>query len=235
MCRRGPRPRAARASRSRRRAHDAGVAGARLRAMAQRTRALFEAGRPVCDGVSGRLRWELRVTWLGGMRILDRLERPVRRLQPPADARLRLTSAGALLVDAVLRGADAQSTVARDTNFYYSFLVLPPDKRRAIVAVWDFCRAVDDAVDEAGGDGRATPRSRRSRAGGDELAAVLRGRHARRRRRAARSRRSSRSSICPAQAFEALIEGVEMDLGHAATRRSRICTSTASASRRPSA
>ena len=39
--------------------------------------------------------------------------------------------------------------MARDTNFYYSFLVLPPEKRRAIVAVWDFCRAVDDAVDEA--------------------------------------------------------------------------------------
>jgi phytoene synthase len=39
--------------------------------------------------------------------------------------------------------------VARDTSFYYSFLVLPPEKRRAIVAVWDFCRAVDDAADEA--------------------------------------------------------------------------------------
>ncbi|MDQ3347224.1 MAG: squalene/phytoene synthase family protein, partial [Acidobacteriota bacterium] len=41
--------------------------------------------------------------------------------------------------------------MARDSNFYYSFLVLPPDKRRAIVGVWDFCRAVDDAVDEAEG------------------------------------------------------------------------------------
>ena len=41
-------------------------------------------------------------------------------------------------------------TVGRDTNFYYSFLVLPSHKRRAIVTVWDFCRAVDDAVDEAG-------------------------------------------------------------------------------------
>lgn len=39
--------------------------------------------------------------------------------------------------------------MSRDTSFYYSFLVLPPRKRRAIVAVWDFCRAVDDAVDEA--------------------------------------------------------------------------------------
>ena len=38
--------------------------------------------------------------------------------------------------------------MARDTNFYYSFLVLPASQRRAIVSVWDFCRAVDDAVDE---------------------------------------------------------------------------------------
>jgi phytoene synthase len=39
----------------------------------ERTRTLFEHGRPVCDGVSGRLRYELRATWLGGVRILDRL------------------------------------------------------------------------------------------------------------------------------------------------------------------
>ena len=26
---------------------------------------------------------------------------------------------------------------------------VPPRKRSAIIAVWDFCRAVDDAVDEA--------------------------------------------------------------------------------------
>jgi squalene synthase HpnC len=43
--------------------------------MAQRTRRLFAEGRPVCDGVRGRLKYELRLTWLGGMRILDRLER----------------------------------------------------------------------------------------------------------------------------------------------------------------
>ena len=43
--------------------------------MVQRTRQLFAAGRGVCDGVTGRLRWELRLTWLGGSRILDKLER----------------------------------------------------------------------------------------------------------------------------------------------------------------
>lgn len=39
--------------------------------------------------------------------------------------------------------------MARDTSFSYSFLVLPAAQRRAIGLVWDFCRAVDDAVDEA--------------------------------------------------------------------------------------
>jgi phytoene synthase len=38
--------------------------------------------------------------------------------------------------------------MARKTSFYYSFLVLPAEERHAIEAVWDFCRAVDDAVDE---------------------------------------------------------------------------------------
>lgn len=42
---------------------------------ADTTHALFAAGRAVCDGVRGRLRWELRLTWLGATRILDRLER----------------------------------------------------------------------------------------------------------------------------------------------------------------
>ena len=39
------------------------------------TRDRFAEGRAVCDGVRGRLRAELRLTWLGGMRILDRVER----------------------------------------------------------------------------------------------------------------------------------------------------------------
>jgi squalene synthase HpnC len=45
-----------------------------MREMTSRTRALFVAGRPLCDAVHGRLRYELRATWLGGMRILDKLE-----------------------------------------------------------------------------------------------------------------------------------------------------------------
>jgi squalene synthase HpnC len=39
------------------------------------TRERFAEGRAVCDGVRGRLRVELRFTWLGGARILERVER----------------------------------------------------------------------------------------------------------------------------------------------------------------
>ena len=42
---------------------------------ARRTRESFDRGRSIADRVRGRLRWELRATWLGGVRTLDRLER----------------------------------------------------------------------------------------------------------------------------------------------------------------
>jgi hypothetical protein len=38
------------------------------------TRELFARGRDVCDGVGGRLRLELRATWIGASHVLDRLE-----------------------------------------------------------------------------------------------------------------------------------------------------------------
>lgn len=44
-----------------------------MRDVGGRTRDLFDSGRGVADLVNGRLTWELRVTWLGGSRILDRL------------------------------------------------------------------------------------------------------------------------------------------------------------------
>lgn len=39
-----------------------------------RTRLLFEQGRPLTAALRGRLRYEIRATWLGGIRILDRIE-----------------------------------------------------------------------------------------------------------------------------------------------------------------
>ena len=97
--------------------------------------------------------------------------------------------------------------MARDTSFYYSFLVLPADQRRAIVAVWDFCRAVDDAADEA----RAGEEEREVRRWRDELARCYAGGTPE-----TPQGRALQPLIAvfglPRGAFDALIEGVEMDL-----------------------
>lgn len=97
--------------------------------------------------------------------------------------------------------------MARDTSFYYSFLVLPARKRQAIVAVWDFCRAVDDAVDEAPAERSASEvrhwREEVARCFDGGVPATAQGR--------------ALQPLIPAfdlprSAFEALVEGVEMDL-----------------------
>jgi phytoene synthase len=97
--------------------------------------------------------------------------------------------------------------LARDTSFYYSFLVLPARKRAAIVAVWDFCRAVDDAVDEAPA-GRSAAEVLHWR---DEVARCFDGGAP-----ATPQGRALQPLIAefdlPRSAFEALVEGVEMDL-----------------------
>ena len=41
-----------------------------------------------------------------------------------------------------------QKAAASGSSFYYSFLFLPAPRREAITALYAFCRAVDDAVDE---------------------------------------------------------------------------------------
>jgi phytoene synthase len=41
-----------------------------------------------------------------------------------------------------------QKAVQSGSSFYYSFLFLPPERRRAITALYAFCREVDDTVDE---------------------------------------------------------------------------------------
>ena len=104
--------------------------------------------------------------------------------------------------------------MGRDTSFYYSFLVLPAEKRRAIVAVWDFCRAVDDAVDEAPGEGAAKERS------GRERIAWWRGELARCFSDGEPESAQGRALMpwirrfeLVREPFDALIEGVEMDLG----------------------
>ncbi len=41
-----------------------------------------------------------------------------------------------------------QKAAASGSSFYYSFLFLPAEKRRAITALYAFCREVDDVADE---------------------------------------------------------------------------------------
>jgi len=102
--------------------------------------------------------------------------------------------------------------MARKTSFYYSFLVLPARQRRAIIAVWDFCRAVDDAVDE---DGLVESGSPMGRAAipfwRDELACAFDGRTP-----VSPQGRGLQPHVrpfdLPRQAFDDVIDGVAMDL-----------------------
>ena len=55
-------------------------------------------------------------------------------------------------------------TRQRATNFYLAFAILPPDKRRAIYAAYAFSGAADDAVDEAGSEGKRRAALDRARA-----------------------------------------------------------------------
>lgn len=43
-----------------------------------------------------------------------------------------------------------RKAAASGSSFYYSFLFLPQERRRAITAVYAYCREVDDVVDEVG-------------------------------------------------------------------------------------
>jgi phytoene synthase len=98
--------------------------------------------------------------------------------------------------------------MSRDTNFYYSFLVLPAEKRSAIIAVWDFCRAVDDTVDEAGIED--VPRE--VAIWRQEVAACFDGGMPFTPQGRALQPLVRRFNL-PRSAFEALVEGVEMDVG----------------------
>jgi phytoene synthase len=100
---------------------------------------------------------------------------------------------------------------ARQTSFYYSFLVLPADQRRAIIAVWDFCRAVDDAVDEE--DGSGMPPREAVACWRAELARCFDG-GAPTTPQGRRLQPFVREFDLPRAAFEDVIDGVAMDLDH---------------------
>ena len=179
-----------------------------LGACVEVTAARYAEGRHVCDATRGRLRYELRLTWLGGRRILDRVDAQRGSLlqHRPVLGAADVPCAGVALRDVEGR----RGLMARKTSFYYAFLVLPAEQRRAIIAVWDFCRAVDDAVDEA--DKPQRPDAREAicfwRA---ELARCYEGAAP----QTAQGRRLQPFIIrfdLPRQAFADVIDGVAMDL-----------------------
>jgi 15-cis-phytoene synthase len=65
-----------------------------------------------------------------------------------------------------------QKAAASGSTFYYSFLFLPAERRRAITALYAFCREVDDVVDECTDVGVAAARLAWWR---DEVAALFAG------------------------------------------------------------
>lgn len=99
--------------------------------------------------------------------------------------------------------------MARDTSFYYAFLVLPAEKRRGIIAVWDFCRAVDDAVDTQPEPAKAAGELARWR---EELAVCFDGGRPST-PQGARLQPFIETFHLPRDPFGDLIDGVEMDLG----------------------
>ena len=105
--------------------------------------------------------------------------------------------------------------MSRDTSFYYSFLVLPPRKRSAIIAVWDFCRAIDDAVDEAApADSRsaALPAADQIAMWRRELAACFAPAQEPGTSQGRKLKLVVEEFNLPREPFEELIRGVEMDL-----------------------
>jgi phytoene synthase len=101
----------------------------------------------------------------------------------------------------------AHITRSSSSNFYYAFMLLPAARRRAIYAVYAFCRFVDDIADDAGGPIAPAVLLDRWR---DELNKVY---------ASAVERPVSRALAhsvhlfnIPQRHFEAVIDGVAMDL-----------------------
>ncbi len=95
----------------------------------------------------------------------------------------------------------------RRSNFYYSFLLLPKDKRQAILTLYDFCRRTDDIIDN---DGQPERKSRDLTAWKDELTRSFDGTGTS--QVLAEVSNLAREFNVQRELFLELIEGVKMDL-----------------------
>ena len=93
------------------------------------------------------------------------------------------------------------------SSFYYSFRLLPPERRRAITALYAYCREVDDVVDEVHDPGVARAKLAWWRA---EIAAVYEGTPQHPVAQALVP--VVRTYRLPREHFDAVIDGMAMDL-----------------------
>jgi phytoene synthase len=100
----------------------------------------------------------------------------------------------------------AEITRRASSNFYYAFMLLPAERRRALYSVYAFCRFVDDIADD---DSVREPAQMLAR-WREELGEVFGGKPARPISRALADN-VGRFHI-PRRYFEEVIDGVEMDL-----------------------
>jgi phytoene synthase len=100
----------------------------------------------------------------------------------------------------------AQVTRRSRSSFYYAFILLPPERRRALHAVYAFCRFIDDIADDESIREPALLLKRWR----EELDRVYGGAPTRALSRALAD--SARRFTIPRDLFEEIINGVEMDL-----------------------
>jgi phytoene synthase len=100
----------------------------------------------------------------------------------------------------------AQVTRRSRSSFYYAFILLPPERRRALHAVYAFCRFIDDIADDEAIREPALLLKRWR----EELDRVYSGAPTRALSRALAD--SARRFKIPRELFEEIINGVEMDL-----------------------
>ena len=96
---------------------------------------------------------------------------------------------------------------ASGSSFYYSFLFLPAEQRRAIMALYAFCREVDDVVDECSDRDVARRKLDWWR---EEIAACFSGQPRHPVTTALAS--ALQSYNLPAEYFQEIIDGMNMDL-----------------------
>ena len=133
----------------------------------KRTKRLFKQGLPLLYRTRGALGRELRAIWRGGIAALDAISRaewnacagsPLLNGRDKAQSLLAAFRPVYRLESRVGRHAEEELNRAycrwfiraSRSNFSLSFFSLPAEKRRAIMAVYAYCRMADDIADEPG-------------------------------------------------------------------------------------